>query len=276
VQAEGIALVTGASRGIGRATALALARAGFDVVATMRDPSAGTALVDDAAAQSSRGSLRVDRLDVTDTDSIRLPDSLRVLVNNAGIEGDHPPLETTPLAMWRELVETNLIGVVEVTRRAIPLMRAAGGGVICNITSSSILAPMPFFAPYRATKAAVSALGESLRTELAPFGIRIVEIMPGPIDTDMYADSERPLAAIDDPAYRQLAEHVNALKAHSRAMLTPAEGAAAAIVAAILDEGGPLRHGCDPLSVGLLEQWRRVSDEELMSGYVSSFTVPQR
>jgi NAD(P)-dependent dehydrogenase (short-subunit alcohol dehydrogenase family) len=266
--------VTGASRGIGRATALALAAAGFDVVATMRDPAAGGALVAEAAG--SRGSLRVERLDVTDPDSITLPDGLRVLVNNAGIEGDHPPLETTPLAMWRDLVETNLIGVIEVTRRAIPLMRDGGGGVICNITSSSILAPMPFFAPYRATKAAVSALGESLRTELAPFGIRVVEVMPGPIDTDMYADSERPLAAIDHPAYRPLAEHVNALKAHSRAMLAPAADAAAAIVAAILDDTGPLRHGCDPLSVGLLEQWRRVSDEEVMAGYLSSFAIPQR
>ena len=151
----------------------------------MRDPGDGVGMADGVVGAS--GSLRVQRLDVTDPSTMQLPDALRVLVNNAGVEAEHPPFEATPLDLWRRMYETNVFGLIDVTRRAIPALRAAGAGVICNVTSSSILAPVPFYAPYRSSKAAVSAIGESLRAELAPFGIRVVEIMPGPIDTDMLA-----------------------------------------------------------------------------------------
>src|SRR5438105_2571968 len=174
MQAEGTAVVTGASRGIGRGVALELARRGFDVVATMRRTEDGAGLADEVAG--SPGSIEVARLDVTDHQAIRLPRSLRALVNNAGVEKPHPPFEHTPISLWREMYETNVFGLIEVTRHAIPALRAAGGGVLCNVTSSSILAPVPFFGPYRSSKAAVSAIGESLRAELAPLGIRVLEI----------------------------------------------------------------------------------------------------
>src|SRR5262249_37584165 len=154
------------SRGIGRAVALELARRGFDVIATMRRPDDGKGLADDAAGAS--GTIEVQQLDVTAHHDIRLPDQLRVLVNNAAVEKPHPPFEPTPMSLWREMYETNVFGLIEVTRRAIPALRAAGGGVLCNVTSSSILAPVPFFGPYRSSKAAVSAFGESLRAELGP------------------------------------------------------------------------------------------------------------
>ena len=172
MNAEGIAVVTGASRGIGRAVAVELARRGFEVLATMRDAAAGAQLADEAGTSGSR--VRVAALDVTRPETIRLPDGLRVLVNNAGAEREHLPVEETPLEDWRDVFETNVFGLVEVTRRAIPLLRAAGGGVICNLGSSSILAPVPFYAAYRASKAAVSALSMTLRAELAPQHIRVV------------------------------------------------------------------------------------------------------
>src|SRR5262245_36809121 len=177
MEPQGTALVTGASRGIGRATALELSARGFDVIATMRDPDVGADLVAEG--------LRVERLDVTNPDGFTMPTDLRVLVNNAGVEAPHPSFERTPMETWRDMFETNVLGLIDVTRRAIPVLRATGGGVLCNVTSSSLFAPVPFYAPYRASKAAVSVLGESLRTELAPFGIRVLEIMPGPIDTEM-------------------------------------------------------------------------------------------
>jgi NAD(P)-dependent dehydrogenase (short-subunit alcohol dehydrogenase family) len=269
MEIEGVALVTGASRGIGRAVALELARKGFEVVATMRDVAAGASLPAEAAAAGGR--LRVVRLDVERPDTIRMPDGLRVLVNNAGIEGQYLPVEEAPLALWRRIFETNVFGLVETTRRAIPVLRASGGGVICNVTSCAVLYPMPLYAAYRASKAAVAALGESLRLELRGFGIRIVEVMPGSIDTDMLAGSDRVPEAIAYPAYRALAERAYQGRKSVADVITPPDQASQAIVAAILDDDGPLRYGCDPLSTGMLAAWRHSSDEDWMRAMLDAF-----
>jgi len=263
MEPSGIALVTGASRGIGRGVALELATRGFEVVATMRDPAAGADLA--AEAEAAGATLRVARLDVTDPDTIEIPDGLRVLVNNAGVEAAHPPFEDTPLDLWRRMFETNVFGLIEVTRRAIPALRASGGGVLCNVTSSSIFAPVPFYAPYRSSKAAVSVIGESLRVELAPFAIRVLEIMPGPIDTDMLANSDRPAEAIDHPAYAPMAQRMYDGRVDNIAgMVTSTADAARLIADAVLDDAAPLRVGCDPLSIGMLDAWRQTSDEDFM------------
>jgi len=272
MEPAGIAAVTGASRGIGRAIALELARRGFEVVATMRDPAAGAGMSDEAEAADGR--LRVQALDVTRPDTVRLPDGLRVLVNNAGVEREHLPVEETPLELWREMFETNVFGLVEVTRRAIPLVRAAGGGVICNIGSSSVLAPVPFYAAYRASKAAVSAFSMTLRAELAPQGIRVVEIMPGPVDSDMLRHSQETMVAPAGEPYRAVADHMNASKSMVASMIQPASDAARLIVDAILDDEGPMRYGCDPMSTGMIDAWRRASDEETMRGMLEQL-VPE-
>ena len=270
MEASGIALVTGASRGIGRGVALELAARGFEVVATMRDPAAGADLAAEAAAAG--GSLRVERLDVTDPDTMEIPDGLRVLVNNAGVEAPHPPFEDTPLELWRRMFETNVFGLVEVSRRAVPALRASGGGVLCNVTSSSIFAPVPFYAPYRSSKAAVSIIGESLRVELAPFGIRVLEIMPGPIDTDMLASSDRPAEAIDHPDYAPMAQRMYDGRVDNIAgMVTSTADAARLIADAVLDDAAPLRVGCDPLSIGMLDAWRQTSDEDLMGAMMAGW-----
>jgi NAD(P)-dependent dehydrogenase (short-subunit alcohol dehydrogenase family) len=273
MDATGIALVTGASRGIGRAVALELARRGFDTVATMRNPGAGADLADEAARDHA--TFRVAALDVTKPETIDLPDGLRVLVNNAGVEKPHLPFEETPLELWREMFEANVFGLIEVTRQAVPLLREAGGGVVCNVTSSSMFAPVPFYAAYRASKAAVSAIGESLRTELAPFGIRVVEIVPGPIDTDMLRGSAEPPDAVRYEPYRPMAERAHQGRLGIADMITPAPEAAAAIVDAILDDDAPLRSGCDPMGRGLLDAWRAASDEEMMRNMLGTWVEPQ-
>ncbi len=260
MEPAGIAAVTGASRGIGRAIALELAHRGFDVVATMRDPAAGAGMSDEAAETNAR--LRVQVLDVTQPDTVRLPDGLRVLVNNAGVEREHLPVEETPLELWREMFETNVFGLVEVTRRAIPLLRAA------------VLAPVPFYAAYRASKAAVSAFSETLRAELAPQDIRVVEIMPGPVDSDMLRHSQETMVAPAGEPYRAVAEHMNASKSMVASMIQPAGDAARLIVDAILDDDGPMRYGCDPMSTGMIDAWRRASDEEMMRGMLEQL-VPE-
>jgi len=262
MEPHGTAVVTGASRGIGKAVALELSARGFDVIATMRDT---------ADAKDLDG-VRVERLDVTDPSTINLPDDLRVLVNNAGVESDNLPLEFMPDDGWRKLFETNVFGLVNVTRAAIPIMRANGGGIVCNITSSSELAPVPFLGTYRASKAAVTALGESLAAEVAQFGIRVVEIMPGPIETEMLLASDRPAAAIQHAEYKALAERMWEGRQGVRASYTPAPEAARRIADAILDDDGPLRYGCDPLSEGMLAGWNDTNNARWVRGMLKSFS----
>ncbi|MGB7052451.1 MAG: SDR family NAD(P)-dependent oxidoreductase [Acidimicrobiales bacterium] len=258
---KGSALVTGASRGIGRAVAVELADRGFEVVATMRDPDGGAGLV-----EASSGRLRVARLDVTDPATYDLPDDLRVLVNNAGVDSEYLPVEHSDLDDWRALFETNVLGVVALTKAAIPTLRSNRPAVICNVTSSSILATVPFYSAYRATKAAVSALSDTLRIELAPSGIRVVEIMPGPIDTDMFRLSQGKPPAARFERYRAMAERASRLRAESAdPMVADPMAAAARIADAILEDTGRMRHGCDPLSDGLVDIWRRSDDEAMFA-----------
>jgi NAD(P)-dependent dehydrogenase (short-subunit alcohol dehydrogenase family) len=258
VKAAGVALVTGAGRGLGAAVALELARRGFDVVAGMRRPEAGA----ERLRREGAGSLRAAELDVTRPDTIAIPDGLRVLVNNAGTDAAYLPVEHAPASLWRDMLETNLFGLVEVTRRAIPALRAAGGGVVCNLTSASLFTAVPFFAAYRASKAAVSAFGESLAVEVAGFGIRVVEIAPGPIDTDMLQSSDRLPEAAAHPGYERLAEWLLRGRRGVAGLVTRPAAAAARIADAILDDAAPLRNACDPLGEAQLEAARSRTDDE--------------
>jgi NAD(P)-dependent dehydrogenase (short-subunit alcohol dehydrogenase family) len=261
MEIHGSALVTGASRGIGRAVALELARRGFDTVATMRDPAVGA---DMEAAASGR--LQVSRLDVTDPSTFDLPGDLRVLVNNAGVDTEYLPVEHAEIDDWRRMFETNVFGTVALTAAAIPTLRHNQPSVICTITSSSIIAAVPFYSAYRASKAAASAFGDSLRVEVAPFGIRVVEILPGPVDTDMFRLSTGEQVAARYPEYRALADIGGELRREyaDPRVVEPAE-AANAIVDAILDSSGPMRYGCDPVSRELMDLWRQSDDETVFA-----------
>jgi NAD(P)-dependent dehydrogenase (short-subunit alcohol dehydrogenase family) len=245
---------------------------GFDVVATMRDPTQGSDLEEElaraaaAVGASGAGTIRATTLDVDRPETIDLPPDLRVLVNNAGTERRYLPLEAAPMDEWREVFETNLFGLVEVTRRAVPILRTNGGGVICNVTSSSILVAAPFYAVYRASKAAVEALGETLRTEVAPFGIRVVEIMPGPVATDMLANSARLPEAAEVPGYEAMAQATYKGRLAVEPMVAPVEAAARAVVEAILSDEPVLRWPCDELGSQLLAAWRTDPEATLGAG----------
>jgi NAD(P)-dependent dehydrogenase (short-subunit alcohol dehydrogenase family) len=240
----------------------------------MRNPAAADALMEAADRVGHHGTIDVARLDVTEPASIVVPEGTRVVVNNAGVELENLPVEETSADAWRQVFDTNVFGLVEVTRRAIPVLRASGGGVIANVTTGGLLVPMPFFGLYRASKAAVSALGETMRVELAPFGIRVVEILPGPIDTDMLAASRVLPEGVRFEAYAALARRVGEVRGDEvGGAATPVAEAAVAIVDAILDDEGPLRYGCDPLGRALLDAWRSSSDEDTMRGFLEAFTV---
>ena len=256
---QGSALVTGASRGISRAVAMQLADRGFDTIATMRDPADGSRI-----AEETSGRLTVRRLDVTEPAGYEIPADLQVLVNNAGIDTDYLPIEHANLDDWRSIFETNVVGVVAVTKAAIPALRDNRPSVICNITSSSIIACVPFYAAYRASKAAVSALNDSLRVEVADSGIRVVEILPGPIDTDMFRLSAGELPATRFDRYRTMAQVATRQRTeYADPQVSDPADAARLIVDAILDTAGPMRYGCDPLSNGMMDLWRQADDEAI-------------
>jgi short-subunit dehydrogenase len=205
-------LITGATTGIGRHAALHLARAGHTVIATGRNEKLLAALEKDAA-KAGLG-LHTTRLDVTDDDSIasavaeanRLTEGrgIDVLVNNAGY-GQGGPVEEVSDVDLRRQFDTNVFGLVAVTRAFLPAMRARGKGRVVNVSSVGGRIAFPFLGVYTASKFALEALSDALRTELRPFGIEVALIEPGPIQSEFSdrtfdtvkrdADSASPYAA---------------------------------------------------------------------------------
>jgi NAD(P)-dependent dehydrogenase (short-subunit alcohol dehydrogenase family) len=202
-----------------------------------------------------------------------------VLVNNAGVETANLPIEHGDVdEHWRHLFEANVFGLVRVTQRAVPKLRAAGGGVVCNVTSSSILAPVPFLGMYRSSKAAVTAMGESLAAEVAKFGIRVVEVMPGPIITDMLRHSEKPAEAIAHEDYRALAESMWETRQQIVNQYTPADEAARRIADAIewalgntTEPAKLLRVGCDDMADGMVNAWKATPHDAMMNSVLAYY-----
>jgi NAD(P)-dependent dehydrogenase (short-subunit alcohol dehydrogenase family) len=255
-----VALVTGASRGLGRAIALELARRGFEVVAGARG--------EPVPFESDRVS--VVHLDVTDLGGFVPPPGLRVLVNNAGYRGPYLAVEGTSLEEWRRTFETNLFGVAELTRRCLPALRATRG-VVCNVASTGAFFPSPFYSVYRASKAALGVLDETLAIELAPFGIRVIEITTGPVDTDMMRTSfsRRPADAIEDPLYAPMAERQWAQRA--QVTPTPVDEEARGVVDQVLRDEGPLRRPAVAQEAAVVERWRATTDEERLAAVARAF-----
>jgi short-subunit dehydrogenase len=178
-----IALVTGASSGIGESTALALKSAGFVVY--------GAARRVDRMATLTEAGVHTVRLDVTDEASARAAvdeiltahGRLDVLVNNAGY-GSYGALEDVPLSEARAQVDVNLFGLAHLTQLVLPAMRAQGSGTVINISSMGGRLATPLGAWYHASKFAVEGLSDALRLELKRFGVDVVLIEPGSIQTD--------------------------------------------------------------------------------------------
>lgn len=173
------ALVTGASSGIGEATAITLQDNGFQVYAAARR-------VDRMAPLRDRG-IEVVRLDVADdasmTQVVGRLGRVDALVNNAGY-GSYGALEDVPMAEARRQVEVNVFGLARMCQLVLPGMRQRGSGRIVNISSIGGRFSEPMGGWYHATKYAVEALSDSLRLEVAPFGVHVSIIEPGPIRTE--------------------------------------------------------------------------------------------
>lgn len=189
-------LITGASSGIGEATAIHLAHQGFRVFAAARR-------IEKLNDLSGLGAGRITPLamDVNDETSIaRALEEIAAegvtlygLVNNAGVSV-MGPVETVPAAEWRRQYETNVFGLMNVTRAVLPQMRAAGRGRIVNIGSITGRIVPPFQGVYGSTKHAVEGLSDALRRELAPHGVKVSVIRPGFINTPFGEQEQESLA----------------------------------------------------------------------------------
>lgn len=203
-----VALVTGASSGIGKATAIALAATGFQVVGTGRDTARLTA---------PAGVTYLD-LDVTSDDSVASAvqqvidrfGRIDVLVNNAGV-GATGAAEEFSIAQTQAVFDINVHGVIRMTKAVLPHMRAQGRGRIINVSSLSGFVPSPFMALYVSTKHAVEGYSQSLDHEVREHGVRVLLVEPGPINTpfaghSVVADAPMPLYAAGRRNYDELLE----------------------------------------------------------------------
>lgn len=175
--------MTGASTGLGAATARELARRGFHVLAGVRRDSDGQSL--------RAAGVEPVILDITDPDHVaalaahvqRDPRPLRAVVNNAGIPGAGP-VEVLPLGEWRRIFEVNFLGHVAVTQALLPALVRDKGRVV-NISSMLGKLAMAGYGPYASSKFALEAMSDALRGELAPHGVRVVVVEPGGVKTEM-------------------------------------------------------------------------------------------
>jgi NAD(P)-dependent dehydrogenase (short-subunit alcohol dehydrogenase family) len=188
-KSSGAVVITGASTGIGRATALHLDRQGYRVFAGVRKEPDAKSLADDGSDR-----LTPITIDVTKQRSVTAArqkvegelgsDGLVGLINNAGVGGGGP-IEMTPLEHFRDVLEVNLIGQIAVTQAFLSLIRRAKGTIVF-IASIGGRVASPFLSPYNTSKFGIEALGESLRHELKPWEIDVVVVEPGSINTEIW------------------------------------------------------------------------------------------
>lgn len=191
-----VALVTGASRGLGKAIAIKLASEG---AAVMIADLQNTGLEDTAEELRAKGfKVSCASADVTDPDQVQaLVDAavkefgtIDILVNNAGISKEMKLMEM-PLEVWTKIINVNLNSVAIVTKAVLPIMAEKKSGNIVNIASAAALRGLPGSSAYAASKAGVLCMSQALGDELRPLGIRVNAVCPGPIDTELFKKSER-------------------------------------------------------------------------------------
>lgn len=230
-----VVLITGCSSGIGRALVGEFVRQGQRVVATARRPES----IEDLA----RPGVLIQQLDVTDSGSvadavaaaIQWGDRLDVVVNNAGF-GLIGPVAELDLAELRGQIETNLLGALRLIQTVVPHMAERGSGRIVNIGSVSGVTATPFAGGYCASKAALHAMTDSLRMELAPFGIGVITVQPGAVASKFGETSARGLERYrtGPSLYQDMADAIEKRARLSQDRPTPAGDFARRVVANVL------------------------------------------
>lgn len=248
-------LITGTSSGIGRATAHGFADAGWNVIATMRDPQA-------AGDLATRDNVHVLALDVSDAASVNRAAAeaierhgpIDAVVNNAGF-AVCGVFEATDDEQIRSEFEVNVFGLMRVTRAFIPHFRANGGGTFVQVSSVGGRITFPLFSTYHATKWAVEGFSESLQYELDQFGIAMRVIEPGVIVTDFYGRSADRVDSSGLPEYADYVANVDRVTMASASKAGPMEPVVRAIIDAA-EGGGPFRRAVGwPAYIVKLRRW---------------------
>ena len=260
------AVVTGTSTGIGFATAVHLARNGYRVFAGLRNLAKAGPL--EAAAKEHGLPLEVIRLDVTDEASVaeafeqvRGHGPVDVLVNNAGI-GGATPLELVPMNEHKQMFETNYFGAVRCIQEVLPDMRERGRGAIVNITSVEGRLAVPDQIPYSASKWALEAVGEALAHEVWKFGVRVVNVEPGVIMTNIFENSAETTRYDKTSPYKQIMRRNGKMFAAGFRLQTQPDEVAETILEAITTEDYKLRWPVGVDAHGMIEGRARISDED--------------
>jgi len=234
--------ITGASSGIGRATAHLFHQKGWNVVASMRSP-------DRAGDLANWDRVLCPQLDVTDPDSIQAAVSqtleqfagIDVLINNAGY-GLVTVFEAATPEQIEQQFATNVFGLMAVTRSVLPHLRDRGRGLILNVSSIGGQVAFPLYSLYHATKWAVEGFSESLRYELESINVGVKLIEPGPIRTDFYERSVDLVADPKIPAYQEFVAKVLPRLAKAGTSGSPPEVTAQIIYRAATDGSQQLRY----------------------------------
>ncbi|MBT8389125.1 MAG: SDR family oxidoreductase [Altererythrobacter sp.] len=257
-------LITGASSGIGRTTALHFQAQGWNAVATMRSPEKETEL-------NALDNVLVTRIDVTDNESIHAAvaagidrfGQIDALLNNAGY-GAYGPLEAFPMESIERQFDTNVIGLLAVTKAVLPHFRANRSGTIINVSSIGGQMTFPLGTLYHGTKFAVEGLSEALHYELEAFGVKVKIIEPGMIATDF---GGRSFDFTNDESMSEYQPLIQKLFGAWGSMTgSPAQVVADAIWQAATDGTTTLRYRAGADAEELLNNRKAADDETFIGG----------
>lgn len=261
--------ITGASSGLGKATAKLFAARGWQVIATMRHPEHETELIE-------LPNVHLLPLDVTDPAQIEQTvhraislHPVDVVFNNAGY-GLIGALEAVSDEQITHLLNTNLLGVIRVTKAFLPHLRAKQSGRILNTTSMGGFLAFPLYSVYHAAKWAIEGWSESMSFELALHNIQIKTISPGGIATDF---TGRSLQVAEHDAYTSLSEQLMA--GQEGVQFAPAEVIAEVVYQAATDQQDQLRYPAGPDAVAAYAQRQAVGPEVFRQGVAAQFNLPK-
>ena len=265
------AFITGASRGIGLATTIKFFNQGWNVIATMRNPTIKSNLLDDKR-------VLLAEVDVLNNESIEQAlklgnqkfGSIDVVVNNAGF-GSSGPLEATSVENIEKQYQVNVIGTLLVVRAALPYFRKQGRGTVCNISSMGGIVCFPFGALYNGSKFAIEGISEALQYELREIGCRIKIIEPGATSTDFATSS---FVLNNDETLREYQELVHKLlsffESKGKESQSP-ELVAETIFKAATDDQDQLRYVVGSDAEFLIAQRNKLNDLDFREFLLSAF-----